>query len=865
MKSRSGVLLSCATAALLLGLAPVIPAARAADADLPLKAPAPVETPWWTHGFIEVGGRGFLNDPQRGGHIFQGGNSLAKFYEYRDLRPGPFGDFNVAAGSKNGLYEIDVWGKNVGYNDQRYNAYFSKAGEQYFNFLWDQTPHIYSTSASTLFNTNGNALTLANPGIGHQMFTSGGVGWPTTFTTPAGIAAYNTKAAALNTIINQNVHATDIGIRRDTAAVDYRYTPTDNWDITANYSNMRRTGSQVDSVLFTATNTGSRVDVAKPVADTTQNFGVNGEYIGTSPWGQKFNAMIGYNGSVYKDDFSSYTVQNPFCDTGFTGVCAAAGTTPTAPLAQMSTPPDNQMNGVSGTIGADLPFKSRYMGTVAYTGMRQNEQFLPFSINPVTLAGGVQGAALSSLPAQSLNGQINTLLVNNVVTTQINPDLKTKLSYRYYDYDNQTPQLQIADWAITDITSAKATTSNYAPVNPLMVGYIKQNAAAEATWRPVNSVNLGSSYGYEHYDFTRFDASSTGESTGKVYADWKPVKWVTLRASGSYGERRADNYDYLGNVGMFQWPVPRGAATATTAGVTTTTFAGFPNSTNYSEAYRQFYLDDRNRTQVKFQVDVDVLRNLTITPNVTYRDDEFQLSQNQLGLTHDRSTAAGVDVAYAATPDLRFLFSYMNEDRNQFMLGSGTNLFPYTTNTLNGGSTYICPNTAPNAIGATATYSCQLYNASITDRVNTFIVGFNWAAIPKRFDVGLNYTLSMGKDSSPLLLQNGSGPVVSNAFGNNIPAGQFPDVTTTFQRLEANAKYVIDPDFVHSLGWKGEVSLKLRYAWERNSVTNWNNDLMQPYMYQTLNQSQVAFYQSLASNNPNYNVHMIGGSVAWAW
>jgi hypothetical protein len=344
------------------------------------------------------------------------------------------------------------------------------------------------------------------------------------------------------------------------------------------------------------------------------------------------------------------------------------------------------------------------------------------------------------------------------------------------------------------------------------------------------------------------------------------VTWVTLRTSGAYGERRADNYDYLGNVGTFQWPVPRTAATSTTAGVTTTTFAGFPNSTNYSEAYRQFYLDDRNRTQAKFQVDVDVLRNLTVTPNVTYREDQFMFSQNQLGLTHDRSTAAGVEVAYAATPDLRMLFSYTNEDRNQFLRGSSTNLFPYTTNTLNGGSTYICPSTASNGIGVGATYSCQLYSASITDRVNTFIVGFNWAAIPKRFDVGLNYTLSMGKDSSPLLLQNGTGPVVSNAFGNNIPAGgQYPDVTTTFQRLEANAKYVVDPDFVHSMGWKGEVSLKLRYAWERNSVTNWNNDLMQPYMYQTLNQSQVAFYQSLASNNPNYNVHMIGGSVAWAW
>jgi hypothetical protein len=114
-------------------------------------------------------------------------------------------------------------------------------------------------------------------------------------------------------------------------------------------------------------------------------------------------------------------------------------------------------------------------------------------------------------------------------------------------------------------------------------------------------------------------------------------------------------------------------------------------------------------------------------------------------------------------------------------------------------------------------------------------------------------------------MQNGTGPILTNNFGNNLASPQFPDVTTTFQRLEATAKYVIDPDFVHSLGLTGQVSIKLRYAWERNNMTNWNNDTMQAYMYQTLNQSQTLYYQALAGDNPNYNVHMIGGAVAWAW
>ena len=61
--------------------------------------------------------------------------------------------------------------------------------------------------------------------------------------------------------------------------------------------------------------------------------------------------------------------------------------------------------------------------------------------------------------------------------------------------------------------------------------------------------------------------------------------------------------------------------------------------------------------------------------------------------------------------------------------------------------------------------------------------------------------------------------------------GQYPDVKTTWQRLEATAKYKFDKETVQQLGWKGEVTAKLRYAWERNSVDNWQNDLMQTYMY----------------------------------
>ena len=168
MKRRVRLTRTCLIGAMLSGAGWVSSVALvqvAAAADIPLKAPVQADAVpyWWFGGFVEVGGRDFLNDPQGNGQtaVYTNKNlpvpnvaltnqkSLAKYYEYSDIRPGPFADFALATGSRDGLYQIDFGGKNVGYKDQNYYLDFSKAGQQYLDFGWDQTPHLYSTSAQT--------------------------------------------------------------------------------------------------------------------------------------------------------------------------------------------------------------------------------------------------------------------------------------------------------------------------------------------------------------------------------------------------------------------------------------------------------------------------------------------------------------------------------------------------------------------------------------------------------------------------------------------------------------------------------------------------------------------------------------------
>ena len=129
--------------------------------------------------------------------------------------------------------------------------------------------------------------------------------------------------------------------------------------------------------------------------------------------------------------------------------------------------------------------------------------------------------------------------------------------------------------------------------------------------------------------------------------------------------------------------------------------------------------------------------------------------------------------------------------------------------------------------------------------------------IPNKLDVRASYTLVNADNNQPLVFANGTGP--SAATG-----GQYPNVKSNFQRVETQAKYRFDDDMVHRLGFKGEVFAKLRYAYERNSVQNWQTDTLQTYMYSPA-LTGVGYMTWLAQNNPNYNVHLLAASLVMKW
>ena len=413
------------------------------------------------------------------------------------------------------------------------------------------------------------------------------------------------------------------------------------------------------------------------------------------------------------------------------------------------------------------------------------------------------------LPAGSLNGKIDTFLSNNVLNIPITKDLKSTSSYRYYDVDNRTPELTFPDYVVTDYITAGG------PRRSLSMSYTKQNASEELAWRATKWANLGISGEWEHYDRTRRAVNVTNEWTGKAFADLKLIADVLLlRSSVQYSERRFDNYDWTNNV-----------LTPQLAGAN-------------DPGLRTFDLANRNRTKANISLDImpPGLPGLTITPTVGLRSDSYGLNPTtEFGLNKDRSLSAGIEAAYVIKPGATVTLAYMREKLDREIWSADTAVDPTSR-----------------------------FNFNIKETVDTYMAAVNFEVIPDRLEWKISYTY-MHDSERTSDLQFGANTVgVPDGIADPSWFGGFPPIKTDFQRLESTWKYKFDPDLVAKMGLKGQAYAKLRYVWQANRVTNWQQDNVAPYMF-GIDPNLGGQTILMAANNPNYSAQIISASLGVKW
>jgi MtrB/PioB family decaheme-associated outer membrane protein len=869
LKARSAILIAGTLALPDISLSE----AFAADSDTPPASPIAAWTPpvstkappastlpvppdWYFYGGLEAGLRALIDPPpsgfgttsaSSGGNCTVGGGSVittcfltasqtqsrAKFDEYGSIANGPFLDWiNLQTGTKDGRFALDFWGRSVGYNNQSYTLDVSKPGEQYLTLGWDQIPHLISTSAKTVFFGAGSTSLTVNPALqaGLQPFMPAAAD-----ATAAGAIARNNIEALIN---NAEMPLT-LGTRRDRATGAYRWTPTAQWDFGVEYSHEQRTGAVPGSIpVFWDTASPAfphyPIGLPVPVNDTTQDVEAKGEYAGTTLWGMKWNTNVVYNGSLYHNNLTQLDAQNPFCAPGSCDTLAGPFFAPNN--LRLSLDPSNQANAVTWTTAVDVPiWKTRYVSTLQFNDMRQNDPFINTSINgliapPVTTLNGV--------PVGSLSGQIDTFLWNNVLTMRPTNDLKLTFRGRHYEVDNNTPVLKVADWIANDTQCASGApnpdgTCSNGPKNSLPISYTKDNASAEARWNVARWLALGGGWAWERWDRTFRDANITNENTGKIFADLTPNDTVVARASYQYGVRRYETYDP--------------ALFVLTPGI---------EMSQVASNMRRFDLANRNRQKADAQVQFAATDFLTITPNFGLLWDDYPDSSvvNPLGLRNNHSWNAGIEFGALVNRNVRLMFAYNYDDTRRNIAGGN--------GAAAGCPLPLDPNT-PNPIECT-------WFSDTHQQYHTFMAAADWKVIPNKFDLRFEaiYTIANESDNlTPCAAGNGCNGLngLDPAFEN---FGQFPNQSSTYQRYNVIARYYVDPDFVRRMGWIGDVIIKGRYTYISNHISNWAINDLTPYVPTPdapngLEGGGRSLF--LAWNNPNYSSHVLAMSVAFKW
>jgi hypothetical protein len=350
-------------------------------------------------------------------------------------------------------------------------------------------------------------------------------------------------------------------------------------------------------------------------------------------------------------------------------------------------------------------------------------------------------------------------------------------------------------------------------------------------WQVNRAWTFGVGAFYERFVFANGEVDSTGEPGAKAYVNWTPWSYVSMRSSLQYSQRRYNTWL---------------AASADPA----------------AAAMRYFFVQNRDRTKGSTVVELQVFKNVTLSPNGGFRWDEYPSDKvlsgnaasalvlpltNTLGTQYDRSWNAGADLGVRVSPELRFNFNYNHEEH------------------------YLSLTSCCGGAAATVPFNdADKWSSKIVQRYNTFMVSSLWTAIPGKLDFKADYIASISNES------NTTPPCASGAnacTGNNTlpaPTTTWPDEHNIFQRFNFIVKYYVDPSYVKQMGWFGNVTLQARYTWERNKNSNWATDNFSPYSPTSADAGGLDISSGgrslfLAYDNPNYTAQIFALAVAMRW
>lgn len=472
---------------------------------------------------------------------------------------------------------------------------------------------------------------------------------------------------------------------------------------------------------------------AEPIDSNTRQMEAILAYVGKA-----FQVQGGYHGSWY-------TNHNSLVDTANIN---AAGVTSNPFF--LSLPLDNQAHQVFVNGGYNLSERTRATFKVAYTHATQDEQI---PVGP--------GVPVFSGAPTSLDGQIDTTLLQAGLTSRATNDFSWLASLRYYDSNERTPQVRVIQTAAVCGTCVDNTPLRFETITGKLEGTYRM-AYGLSVIGGIEHATQDRDVPFGHANAAGLDAqrfvpwrAEMDETTYRLELRRSLAETVNGRIAYSYSRRDGSEF--------------------------TPAVADAPQS----NLINPIHIADRDRNKVKLMLDWAVIEPLTLTFNVEYAKDEYGYSDTRpYGLRDGTASVISVDGAYAISEKWQLSAWYTHDNAKATQFGQR------------------------NANGGAAE---AIKEANLEDTGDTFGVGLR-GALTARLRAGLDVLYSKNVNKYPETLSLTGAGTLYPAAGGVAAVGPLPDITNKMTRIKLHAAYAV----------KKTSEVRLEYTHEIWKTDDWS-------------------------------------------
>jgi len=308
--------------------------------------------------------------------------------------------------------------------------------------------------------------------------------------------------------------------------------------------------------------------------------------------------------------------------------------------------PDNSYVQIKAYGSVNINPSTRISLDAAYGKMEQDDPLLPYTINRDLVVR-------TPVPRASANAEIDTIMVNFRVTSQLARRLNVAINYHYDDRDNKTPQ---ATYLAVHGDSQDQPFGPAARIN-LPFSYKKQNGDAIANYRFAHGIRVKG--GVEYAELRRNYSEVTDSNEITWVAGVKFGGLETAAFKFDYRNSSRDVHAYTGNALLIESSPP--------GTVTADTWDNHP-------LLRKYYLTDRDRDEFRFRADIFPTPELNFGLSASYFKDDY--GNGFFGLNEAKVKSGTIDMGWNPGKSIALTAYYTKDkyDASQSSLAFGSHV-----------------------------------------------------------------------------------------------------------------------------------------------------------------------------------------------